>query len=556
MSFCINPTCSDPQNSDDRHFCQACGSELLLQLQYRVVSQLGQGGFGRTYEIKSGNISKVLKVLIVNLPKHVQLFKREAEVLQQLHTPGIPKVESDGYFTIYPRDSQQPLHCLVMEKIAGLNLRQYIQQLGRPIDSKTACRWLTELVTILQQVHNAGILHRDIKPQNIIFQPDAKLALIDFGAVKEEADETEVATAASSGSGTELVTEAKGGTRISSTGYTPHEQLNGQALPQSDFFALGRTFVYLLTGKEPSQCTYDAFKDELRWREHAPGVSPQFADLVDQMIATPVRQRPADTQAILQKLQQIQKPENSPSNSTSNESDPVQPPDQTKDSQKPIPGGDVEVRLIVSSHEAMSGTQKKISVTKLALDANNMSRTQETKSLTVSISPGTADGTRLRLAGQGHAGRYGGAAGDAYAVVTIDRASPAPPAHPTEPKRSSAAPKVLGSVLSGVVLLSIAYINHVNSNSDSGGAISPSGSSPVLTSHGSAQASCGDGGNRYQVLIRYSPDDLNKVKASYCGDAWRKGDLIQVATFSSESEAIAFRDQIANEFRWAMQSGN
>jgi serine/threonine protein kinase len=299
MTLCINPYCPNPQNADTVQFCQSCGSELLLKLRYRAMRELEDGGFGKTYEVSDQGTPKVLKVLINNSPKAVELFQREAEVLSQLHSLGIPKVEPNSYFVFHPGDGQEPLHCLVMEKIEGMNLREYLKQRGRPIDSETGKRWLIELLTILQQVHDAGILHRDIKPQNIIFKPDGKLALIDFGAVRE-ATGTEIATSARSG-GTEVATQA-GGTSIVSAGYTAPEQVNGQAMKQSDFYSLGRTFIFLLTGKEPSSLAYDAYNDALKWREYASDVESKLAELLDRMTAISVRQRPANTQEALQSL--------------------------------------------------------------------------------------------------------------------------------------------------------------------------------------------------------------------------------------------------------------
>jgi len=303
MSLCINPRCPNPQNPDNILFCEACNSELLLQGRYRAANILGSGGFGKTYEVKEGSTAKVLKVLMNNSSKAVELFQREAQVLSQLNNDGIPKVEANGYFIFYPKDDPQPLHCMVMEKIDGDNLWNYIKKRGRPIDGDLARRWLIELVEILQQVHERDILHRDIKPQNIILKPDGKLALIDFGAVTEEQG-TELATqAAGGGSGTEAATNAGAGTSISSKGYTPFEQLHGQAVPQSDFFALGRTFVYLLTAKEPvDKSIYDAFNDELNWRQFAPSVSSDLADLIDKMMSRLPRDRPKNAARILQNL--------------------------------------------------------------------------------------------------------------------------------------------------------------------------------------------------------------------------------------------------------------
>ena len=270
LSLCITPRCDKPQNSDNVQFCQNCGSALLLKQRYRATKVLGEGGFGKTYEASDlGTPNKVIKVLINNSPKAVELFKREAEVLSQLNNSGIPKVEPNSYIVFQPANSQEPIHCLVMEKVEGMNLRDYLKQLRHSIDSETAERWLRELALILQEVHNHGILHRDIKPQNIIFKPDGRLALIDFGAVREGTG-TEFATAARGG--TEVASHMAGGTSIVSAGYTAPEQMNGQALKQSDFYSLGRTFVFLLTGKEPSEIPYDAHDDVLKWRKYASSV--------------------------------------------------------------------------------------------------------------------------------------------------------------------------------------------------------------------------------------------------------------------------------------------
>ncbi|NES18842.1 MAG: serine/threonine protein kinase, partial [Symploca sp. SIO3E6] len=240
MCLCINPNCTNPQNPDNFLFCQACGSELLLVREYRVSQLLSdKGGFGKTYEVSQGSQTKVLKVLINNQPKAIDLFKQEAQVLQQLNHPGIPK--GDRYFTFLPRNSQQPLHCLVMEKIEGLDLEEYQQQRQNyPIDQYSALKWLLQLAEILDEVHQQQFFHRDIKPSNIILKPDGQLVLIDFGTVR-------AITA------TYLGKQSSGQvTKIASGGYTPTEQLNRQAVPQSDFFALGRTFVFLLTGREPT----------------------------------------------------------------------------------------------------------------------------------------------------------------------------------------------------------------------------------------------------------------------------------------------------------------
>jgi parallel beta-helix repeat protein len=299
MSLCVNPHCQKPQNPDNLLFCEYCGSELLIQGRYRVVRQLGKGGFGKTYEVSEArsNIPKVLKVLVNNDSKAIELFQQEANVLKLLDHPGIPKVESDGYFVYFPRNWTVPLHCLVMEKIEGLDLQEYLTQRdNQPIDQKLALQWLTDVVNILQQVHQHNFFHRDLKPSNIMLRADGRLALIDFGTARAI-------------TGTYMAKQpAAQVTGINSPGYTPLEQINFQAVPQSDFFALGRTFVFLLTGKQPSDPgIYDPHNDQLNWRNFAPQVAPQLADFIDQMMERLANKRPVNTQVILQSLADIER---------------------------------------------------------------------------------------------------------------------------------------------------------------------------------------------------------------------------------------------------------
>ncbi len=287
MSLCINPSCADPQSSDEHLFCASCGSELLLEGRYRVLSLRGQGGFGKTYEVSDLDSSpKILKILTDNYPKHVELFQREANLLSQLNHPGIPKVEPNSYFTFYPRNWKEPLHCLVMEKIVGLDLQDYLRQRGHPIDEKLAVQWLKQVLKILQVVHHQQVLHRDIKPSNIMLKANGNICLVDFGTAR---------------SVTNVTNTQQGGTRVVSSFYTPREQIHGQAVPQSDFFALGRTFVYLVTGKELSQF-YDGSTDKFEWRSTAINISPRFANLLDWLMAPVASQRPANAEVVLQQL--------------------------------------------------------------------------------------------------------------------------------------------------------------------------------------------------------------------------------------------------------------
>lgn len=296
VSYCLNPKCpnpSDPANSG-KSACIHCGSELLLQGRYRLVAPLGGGGFGRTFEVDDNGARRVLKVLLKEHPKAVELFKQEADVLVRLRHPGIPKVDRDGYFTFTPANSTESFHCLVMEKIAGANLQDWLKTRGRPISQEQALNWLKQLSEILDQVHRLNYFHRDIKPHNIMCKPNGQLVLIDFGTARE----VSATYFAKVGQGQNV-------TGIVSPGYTPPEQTNGKAVPQSDFFALGRTFVYLLTGKPPTAFPENPRTGKLMWRKGAPQVSDPLANVIDYLMAPFPGNRPQSPQMVLQCLEEI-----------------------------------------------------------------------------------------------------------------------------------------------------------------------------------------------------------------------------------------------------------
>jgi eukaryotic-like serine/threonine-protein kinase len=298
MSLCINPTCLKPNHpdNDENRFCQSCGSQLELLGRFRVMRLLSdKTGFGKVYDAYERDKPTIIKVLKEDLnfdSKAVELFKQEASVLGELNHPGIPKVQD--YFLYQTREGLG-LHCIAMEKIDGPTLEGWLQQQqNRPISEEQAVAWLKQLLTILVLVHDKQYLHRDIKPSNIMIRPNGQLVLIDFGTAR--ALTHSYIAKVSSGSGSQ--------TSISSSGYSAPEQMFGKAVPQSDFYALGRTFVFLLTGKHPDTM-YDAYNNELQWRPHTKNISPALLNLIDWLMAHEINNRPKTAEEILQRLAQF-----------------------------------------------------------------------------------------------------------------------------------------------------------------------------------------------------------------------------------------------------------
>ncbi|NER83270.1 MAG: serine/threonine protein kinase [Leptolyngbya sp. SIO1D8] len=303
MSYCINPWCAHRENPDpgigvtspQENRCQTCGTPLLIQGRYRLIRplrELDEWEPSEIFEITDRGRRKVLKVLKKSIL--LPLFEREVTTLQQLDHPGIPQVDPDGYFSLQLSDGRE-LHCLVMEKIRGVNLDDWLQKNG-PINPAMALDWMYQLVELLALLHKTELFHRDIKLSNIMRRSTNQLALIDFGTVRRMTS-TYFAKVAGQRDITSVV----------SPGYTPLEQINGKAVPQSDFYALGRSFVHLLTGEHPIDLPEDDNTGRLTWRDRLPEPIPDWlAQLLDDMMAPFPGQRPLNTEVILERLNKQQ----------------------------------------------------------------------------------------------------------------------------------------------------------------------------------------------------------------------------------------------------------
>ncbi|NJM67851.1 MAG: protein kinase [Acaryochloris sp. RU_4_1] len=286
-------------NSDHDLFCSKCQSELLIEGQYRAIKLLGgKGLYCDTYEIidLEQGIHKVLKLLKENDPKLIELFNREFEALHTSNHPGIPR--SEVRFEFPMKDGSTPALCLVMQKIEGMNLEDVIEQKGSPISQNVAIKWMQQLTLIIQEIHSHNLFHRDIKPPNIMLQNDGRLVLIDFGAVGLISN----------------VSSHPRGTVIYTQNYAAPEQLQGSAVPQSDFFSLGRTFVHLLTGHAISTLKTGSSNlivtgetsQPLQWHQYASHLSPALIALLDNLMAERVEHRPAHPTEILRRLAAIE----------------------------------------------------------------------------------------------------------------------------------------------------------------------------------------------------------------------------------------------------------
>jgi len=292
MSYCVNPTCSQPKNSASSLVCQTCGSKLLLRDRFRVVKPIGQGGFGATFlaveQNLPGNPPCVIKQLrptsttpyILKMAR--ELFSREAETLGRIgNHPQIPRLLD------YFEDSNQ--FYLVQEYVSGLTLQQEVKKNG--VYSEVGVRqFLSEIIPLLQYIHEQQVIHRDIKPANLIRRSqDARLVLIDFGAVKNKV--SQVTTNQSEQSA--LTAYA-----IGTPGFAPPEQMAMRPVYASDIYAVGVTCIYLLTGKIPKDLEYNPTTGEMMW-EHLVEASDHFIKVLKKMLDVSVRNRYQMAQDVL-----------------------------------------------------------------------------------------------------------------------------------------------------------------------------------------------------------------------------------------------------------------
>jgi serine/threonine protein kinase, bacterial len=268
----------------------------LLNDRYRAMRVLGAGSFGETFLAEDTQMPSkrhcVIKQLkpIANNPAVFRLvqerFEREAAILEELGGT------SDRIPTLYAYFQTAGQFYLVQELIEGETIRSRLQQIGI-LSESTVYEILVNLLPVLEYVHSKKIIHRDIKPDNIMLrQSDGQPVLIDFGAVRELMG-TELEVAGSSASSIVI------GTR----GYMPSEQVAGRPVYSSDLYSLGMTAIHLLTGVHPLEIAADFHTGESVWHQHAVGVSSKMKAVIDRAVKYHPRDRYPAARDMLNDLQ-------------------------------------------------------------------------------------------------------------------------------------------------------------------------------------------------------------------------------------------------------------
>lgn len=278
----------------DTHLGKICGTEEVFRERYQILRMLGRGGFGVTFLAKDIYLpSQPLCVIKQLCPKFADLpalesarerFEREAKTLSLLGSHSqIPRLLD--YFVI---DGE---FYLVQEYVRGYTLARLIRRVG-PLSELGIRKFLREILPLLKYIHSNRVIHRDIKPQNILrCQDDGRLVLIDFGAVKEIAQMGDTSE------------KAPTTNFIGTVGFAPPEQFSLRPTYASDIYALGVTCLYLLTAKPPLDFTSDRRTGEIAWRQEVQ-VSEVLGQILDKMLKTSLQSRYQSVDAILKDLQE------------------------------------------------------------------------------------------------------------------------------------------------------------------------------------------------------------------------------------------------------------
>lgn len=264
MTTVTCPNCKTPNQSTSK-YCSNCGNELPLRIsptsqgnslnsglepgttlqgRYRIVNELGRGGFGAVYTAWDTSLSRpcAIKENLEPTEEAQRQFSREARILASLSHPNLPRVTD--HFII-----QDQGQYLVMDYIEGIDLEVLVKQSG-PVQPSQATTWIAQIADALQYLHNhkPPIIHRDVKPANIRLTPDGNVYLVDFGLVKHSDPHQQTTV----------------GARAITPGFSPPEQYGaGVTDERSDIYALAATLYSLITGTAPPESVQRVSQDTL-----------------------------------------------------------------------------------------------------------------------------------------------------------------------------------------------------------------------------------------------------------------------------------------------------
>jgi serine/threonine protein kinase len=258
-------------------------NDVLRDGRFVALGPLGEGSQGKTLDGMDKREGRPVAIKRFDVRgakgwKDVELAEREARVLSSLSHPKLP-----AYVDHF---EQEGALYLVMEKIEGESLAA-IRKRGAILGEEDVFRFLTDAAEVLRYLHSRApaVIHRDLKPGNVIRRPDGSFAFVDFGAVRDK-----------------LKPEG-GSTVVGTFGYMAPEQFQGRALPASDVYAIGATAITMLTGEDPENLPHKGLAIDVRAALRG-RASERTINVLEQML-DPDPDRRASS---LSKLLEVQRP--------------------------------------------------------------------------------------------------------------------------------------------------------------------------------------------------------------------------------------------------------
>ncbi len=240
---------------------------------YQIKRLLGSGGFGKSYLAYNDTLAMPCVIKQLSLArlqdwKSLELFEREAKILSQLDHPRIPRFIE---FKTEIREEQEQVY-LIQAYTPGASLQERVDQ-GQHFSETEILQMALETVRILLYLQelNPPLIHRDIKPGNLILNDMGEVHLIDFGAV-----------------GYQNPSQQGSSTIVGTFGYMAPEQFQGRATPGSDIYGLGATMLFALTHKAPHEFTSKGLRLDFRTELN---VSTACLDLLEKMLEPDWEQR-------------------------------------------------------------------------------------------------------------------------------------------------------------------------------------------------------------------------------------------------------------------------
>lgn len=257
----------------------------------RIIQHVGTGGMGQVYLAQHLALQKPVAVKILppdwGHSQAVERFIREAQTCSRIEHPNVVAIHDAG--------SSHGLHYIVMQYVAGRNLSQLVEELHGPLSWRAACRLIRETAKGLAAVHRQNLIHRDVKPHNIMLSSDGRVLLMDFGLVHDDAESP----------------QRRAATVVGTPSYMSPEQVTARQMDQrSDLFSLGTTFYFVLTGVPPYRGDTRRIMQAIGRgavprpvHEVNPRVPPEVAEIVARAMAFDPKDRFQNAQSMVYKLQ-------------------------------------------------------------------------------------------------------------------------------------------------------------------------------------------------------------------------------------------------------------